>query len=198
VRSSNAARYLAVFGVDPSAQGGVQRIRVISLIPVVSRGVLFGARFSWNWICGCLHARQLWQRSDHAAGTRLFRGSDKAANIRPIALNILWEPRTPERFRTRDWRQGPFLELSIRHGRDQEDEFAASTRILFFKFHFAIARGGIWEAQAAPASGRRLSRVLGTHMGSATELFCGTERPDRSSRSVCLLGETTYVSITVG
>jgi len=103
VRSSNAARYLAVFGVDPSAQGGVQRIRVISLIPVVSRGVLFGARFSWNWICGCLHARQPWQRSDHAAGTRLFRGSDKAANLLPIALNILWESRTAEWFRARDW-----------------------------------------------------------------------------------------------
>ena len=42
-------------------------------------GVLFGARFSWNWICGCIHARQPWQRSDHAGGTRLFRGSDKAA-----------------------------------------------------------------------------------------------------------------------
>jgi hypothetical protein len=54
------------------------------------------------------------------------------------------------------------------------------------------------QAQAAPASDRRLSRVLGTHMGSATELFCGTEGPDRSSRSVCLLGETTYVSMTVG
>ena len=103
VRSSNAARYLAVFGVDASAQGGVHRIRVISPIRVVSRGVLFGARFTWNWICGCLHARQPWHRSDHAAGTRLFRGSDKAANLLPIALNILWESRTAERFRARDW-----------------------------------------------------------------------------------------------
>jgi hypothetical protein len=34
----------------------------------------------------------------------------------------------------------------------------SSTRILSFKFHFAIARGGIWEAQAAPTSRRRLSR----------------------------------------
>ena len=88
------ARVPGRIGVDPSAQGGVHRIRVMSPIRVVWRGVLFGARFSWNWICGCLHARQPWQRSDHAAGTRLFRGSDKAANLMPIALNILWESRT--------------------------------------------------------------------------------------------------------
>jgi len=35
VRSNNAARYLAVFGVDPSAQGGVHRNRVISPIRVI-------------------------------------------------------------------------------------------------------------------------------------------------------------------
>ena len=34
------------------------------------------------------------------------------------------------------------------------------------------------QAQAAPASRRRLSRYK-AHMGSATELFCGTEGPDR-------------------
>jgi hypothetical protein len=107
----------AVFGVDPSAHDGSPLNPSDITNPGCLAGVLFGARFSWNWICGCLHARQPWQRSDHPAGTRLFRGSDKAANLLPIALNILWESRTAEWFRARDW---VITRLTAEHSPDGE------------------------------------------------------------------------------
>jgi hypothetical protein len=97
------ARHPAVFGVEPSAQGGVlHRIRVISLIRVVwgrsvRRSVLLELDLRMP------HARQPWHRSDHAGGARLFRGSDKPASLLPIALNIFRESRTAEWFRARDW-----------------------------------------------------------------------------------------------
>ena len=46
-----------------------------------------------------------------------FRGSDKAANLLPIALNILWESRTAEWFRARDW---VITRLTAEHSPDGE------------------------------------------------------------------------------
>ena len=53
------------------------------------------------------------------------------------------------------------LKPPIRRGREiRKMGTPSSTRILSTRFPFAIDRGGIQRAQAAPASRRRLSRVL--------------------------------------
>jgi hypothetical protein len=46
-----------------------------------------------------------------------FRGSDKAANLLPIALTIFRESRTAERFRARDW---VITRLTAEHSPDGE------------------------------------------------------------------------------
>jgi hypothetical protein len=78
VRSSSARASRGLFGVDLSAQGGFHRIQVRSPIRVVLTGVLFGARFSWNWICDASMLVSLGSVL-HARRRHAFRGSDKAA-----------------------------------------------------------------------------------------------------------------------
>jgi hypothetical protein len=81
-------------------------------------------------------------------------------------------------------RQGPFLELSIRGERENRKiGTPSSTRILSTSSVRDRPRR-YWQAQAAPASGRRLSRVLGAR-GLREELFRGARDLIVSSRSVC-------------
>ena len=59
----------------------------------------------------------------------------------------------------------PILKPPIRRGREiRKMGTPSSTRILSTRFPFAIDRGGIQRAQAAPASCRRLSRVRVAHL----------------------------------